>query len=540
MLLKQKIIHTMATAASVILMVAIWNLFAPTQFGGQASYVMVAGASMEPVLQKGDLVIIRDSNTYQAEDIVTYQHPIVGPVIHRVINREGEKFILKGDNNDWIDSYKPDKSEFIGKSWIHLPGAANLLDKIRQPLPLSILSLILAFGIVSIFRKPSSPDDDMSKKNAWAYEFLETINLQKISEGLLLVLGIVCFGAVLLAFSAFSKPTILTTTAIIPFEHQGQFRYYASVPPGIYENDILSTGDPIFHNVIDKFEVLFDYQLEAPKNQSLEGEYSLDLVISEANGWTRSISLHPETAFTGSEVSLRETIHLDEIFEIIERMENITDIQRSVYSISINPKIEIIGRVSDHHFQDRFNAELILDLTEDQLYLNPSRLASIDDDPFHPIEEGSIQYTRPVLNTISILGIEISILASRWIAALALIITIAGFSVIFFIDYQSRKEGLAAQAKLDYGNIMIDVNENDTVRDGYTIIVDSMDDLVKIAEKNSQLILHEDLGETHHYFVYVNGDTYSFTIIEETPEPAEMASDIEEDTDSSREEGKKK
>lgn len=539
MLLKQKISHTMATAASVILMLAIWNLFAPTQFGGQASYVMVAGASMEPILQKGDLVIIRDSNTYQAEDIVTYQHPIVGPVIHRVINREGDKYILKGDNNDWIDSYKPDISELIGKSWIHLPGAANLLDKIRQPLPLSILSLILAFSIVSIFRKPSSPDDNLSEKNAWAYEIFETINFQNISEGLLLVLGIICFGALLLAFSAFSKPTILKNPAIIPFEHQGQFRYYASAPPGIYENDILRTGDPIFHNVVDKFEVLFDYQLEAPNSQSLEGKYSLDLVISEANGWTRSISLYPETAFTGSEVSLRETIHLDEVFDIIERMEKITDIQRSVYSISINPKIEIIGRVSDHHFQDRFNPELILDLTEDQLYLNPSRLASIDDDPFHPIEEGSIQYTQPVLNTISILGIEISVLASRWIAVLALIITIVGFSVILYVDYQSRKEGLAAQAKLDYGNIIIDINGNDPARDGFNIVVDSMDDLVKIAEKNSQLILHEDLGEKHLYFVHVNGETYSFTIIEETPQPDEDFRDPEEDTDSSPKEGKK-
>jgi len=540
MRLKNTFFRSMATAASVILMAAIWNIFAPTQFGGQASYVMVAGASMEPALERGDLVIIRESNTYLPDDVVTYEHPIVGPVIHRVIDREGDRFVLKGDNNDWIDSYKPVGSELIGKSWIHLPRAANILDQFRQPLPLGILSFIMAITIFGVFRKSSSSENEDSEKSLWGYEAFDKIKLQEISEGILLVLGLICLGGVVLAFSAFSKPNILITSSNIPYEHRGVFRYFGSTPPGIYENDILSTGDPIFHNVVDKFEVLFDYQLDAPNNQSLEGEYALDLVISEANGWTRSLVLQPVTAMTGSEVSMRETIQLEAIFEIIDRMERATDIQRSVYSITISPRILLNGRVADHHFQDKFNPELILDMSENQIYLNPSRLTSKDVDPFQPAKEGFIQYTQPVLNTISIFGIEISVLAARWIAALAIIISIAGFSLLFYIDYKSRQEGLAAQVQLDYGNIMIDVNENDAVRDGSTIIVVSMNDLVKIAEKNSRLILHEDLGETHHYSVHVNDETYTFTIIEETPHPDEELDDRDEDRDSSTITGKKK
>ena len=52
---------------SVILlgMAILWHRFAPIQFGGQASYVIVAGASMEPSLRAGDLVIARTSDEYK-------------------------------------------------------------------------------------------------------------------------------------------------------------------------------------------------------------------------------------------------------------------------------------------------------------------------------------------------------------------------------------------------------------------------------------------------------------------------------------------
>jgi signal peptidase I len=73
------------TAMLVVLMGGVWLTFAPTVAGGRSAYVIVAGASMEPTLRRGDLVIARQSADYQVGDIVTYRHPTVGPVIHRVI-----------------------------------------------------------------------------------------------------------------------------------------------------------------------------------------------------------------------------------------------------------------------------------------------------------------------------------------------------------------------------------------------------------------------------------------------------------------------
>jgi len=92
-----------------------WVAFAPTQFGGGATYVLVSGNSMEPSFHRNDLVILRQASDYQVGDIATYHHPDIGPVIHRIIAVEGDRFILKGDNNSWNDSYQPTRDDFIGK-----------------------------------------------------------------------------------------------------------------------------------------------------------------------------------------------------------------------------------------------------------------------------------------------------------------------------------------------------------------------------------------------------------------------------------------
>ena len=110
-------------AAVLVCLITVWALLAPVAFGGSASYVMVAGASIEPLLHTGDLVVARQQAGYDPGEIVTYTHPRLGPVIHRVIGVEGDRYVLKGDSNPWIDSYQPTRAEVVGASWLVLRGA---------------------------------------------------------------------------------------------------------------------------------------------------------------------------------------------------------------------------------------------------------------------------------------------------------------------------------------------------------------------------------------------------------------------------------
>ena len=106
----------MERAGVLVLLAAAWLVFAPIAFGGQTTYVMVAGASMEPALHQGDLVLTRRKPAYQVGQVVAYHHPQVGPVIHRILRTDGIRYVLQGDNNSWIDSFEPGPSDVVGAS----------------------------------------------------------------------------------------------------------------------------------------------------------------------------------------------------------------------------------------------------------------------------------------------------------------------------------------------------------------------------------------------------------------------------------------
>ncbi len=114
-----KSLRAPAVIANIFLvlgLIILWITFAPASIGGRVSYVMVNGISMEPGFHLGDLTILRRDSNYQVGDIVTYHDSqMQAYVIHRIIGIDQDQFILKGDNNSWIDAYRPTQEEIIGK-----------------------------------------------------------------------------------------------------------------------------------------------------------------------------------------------------------------------------------------------------------------------------------------------------------------------------------------------------------------------------------------------------------------------------------------
>src|SRR5690554_239392 len=86
----------------VTLLIAIWLIFAPTQAGGMASYIIVIGNSMEPDFHIGDLVIVHEEAEYQIGEAVVYRNIELNSfVFHRIVKQELGRFTIKGDNNSW-------------------------------------------------------------------------------------------------------------------------------------------------------------------------------------------------------------------------------------------------------------------------------------------------------------------------------------------------------------------------------------------------------------------------------------------------------
>jgi signal peptidase I len=152
--------------AIAVIVVAWGLLFRPQFLGGPAAYVMVSGTSMEPVLHTGDLVIAHRRSHYRVGDTVLYRVPkgetgAGALIIHRIIGgsrRSG--WMVKGDNRDTPDLWRPKSNEVIGSRWVRVPAVGRVLAYAMTPLGLASLSTVLAllFGLpAAVLRAVDTP-----------------------------------------------------------------------------------------------------------------------------------------------------------------------------------------------------------------------------------------------------------------------------------------------------------------------------------------------------------------------------------------------
>jgi signal peptidase len=139
----KKVLATLSTAAvTLVICLGGWLLFAPAELGGATRYAVVEGASMEPALQRGDLVLVRGGGDPGVGDVVLYRDPALGVrVLHRVIRVENGRLLVQGDANDFVDDARP--SEVVGSLWISVPRAGSALLWLQVPLHAALLAFAL-------------------------------------------------------------------------------------------------------------------------------------------------------------------------------------------------------------------------------------------------------------------------------------------------------------------------------------------------------------------------------------------------------------
>jgi signal peptidase I len=133
-----------AALITIVLFIAAWVTFAPPQLGGKVSYVVTDGVSMLPHYHAGDLVILRKEASYHVGEVAAYHNSQLDAVVmHRIIAREGDRFVFKGDNNNFADTDHPTAAQIVGAEWIHLPRLGDIVTHLRIPFVTAILLALL-------------------------------------------------------------------------------------------------------------------------------------------------------------------------------------------------------------------------------------------------------------------------------------------------------------------------------------------------------------------------------------------------------------
>jgi hypothetical protein len=89
---------------------------------------------MLPLYHAGDLVLLRQQSHYRVGEVAGYHNAQLGvTVMHRIVAKEGDHYIFKGDNNGFVDNFEPTASQIVGAEWLHLRGWGNVLLTLRAP-----------------------------------------------------------------------------------------------------------------------------------------------------------------------------------------------------------------------------------------------------------------------------------------------------------------------------------------------------------------------------------------------------------------------
>lgn len=147
--------HTRRGPASGLVLVVVagllWLLAAPAHLGGTLTLVSIQGTSMEPTLYTGDLVVLRRAPSYEIGEAVAFRSDMAGAVVlHRIVAIEPGtgRYILIGDNNAFLDRYRPLPDEVIGRMVLRVPADVGALARVSTPWLLAAAgTLALLFGL---------------------------------------------------------------------------------------------------------------------------------------------------------------------------------------------------------------------------------------------------------------------------------------------------------------------------------------------------------------------------------------------------------
>src|SRR4051794_2246209 len=115
------------SAAVALVLAAVWA-FWPLSLGGATTYVGTHGTSMQPRFHTGDLAILRAADHYSVGDVVAYRSVSLDTVVmHRIVAMDGERFVIQGDNNDWLDQDHPSKDQVLGALFLRIPKGGKAL-----------------------------------------------------------------------------------------------------------------------------------------------------------------------------------------------------------------------------------------------------------------------------------------------------------------------------------------------------------------------------------------------------------------------------
>lgn len=538
-------------------MAGAWFFLAPPVIGGSTTYTITTGNSMEPLLHDGDLAVVREASAYEIGDAAAYKSRQLGhTALHRIVGREGDGYIFKGDNNDFLDPEQPEHDQLIGKLWFHVPKLGNAFTALRSPLGIGTAALVvvvLTSGMFATTRrrknrarhrarrngnKPATvqlPDTDASepvppttlrvppkpppppppraraeqppRSSSWASS--NRARRARVVALVALALALVFAGG---ALYTRTQPQTLIGSQDAQYTHSGTFSYHAPVPDSpAYDGPELTTGEPIFLKVVDEVTVDYEYRFETDADHDVGLDGSLEARLSASNGLKRTIGLDSEVAEKPDGATLSAPLVVDEIQGLVRAVEKETGVDQSSYTVAVVAHVDVGGTIAGQPVVDTFSSDIDLRLDGLQLSAPLTTEGTIAKGTFTSSETAAVEQEEERPNDVVVADRRLGIATlerAAWIgAAAALLALIAALLFLFFLSPRDEANRIHAR----YGTLIVPIEEAPHAEVD-TVDVPDIDTLARLAEQFEQVILHEVSHNRHTYIVSHDGFLYRYRV----------------------------
>jgi signal peptidase I len=469
-----------------------WLILAPPQLGGQTSYITTSGISMAPRFSTGDLAIVRSADNYRVGDITAYRSELLKTVVlHRIVAVEGDRYVLQGDNNSWLDPEKPTIDDLVGKELLHLPRGGIWLQRLTSPPALAAYAFLLLAGGATAAATTRRQRRKERRTVSPRHRTTSGRSLGSLPPALgpvaATAVAVAVAGAALGAVS-WTRPATTTVGAGTSVASTIEFSYTATVAPSAaYDGTTVTAPQPIFRTLADTVDVTYRYA-------GPPGTMAVDAELSTVSGWRSTVPLTAPRALAGEqEGSVR--LELSSLEDRAQAASAATGIPSSSVSITVVPRIETAGGGT---FEPR------LPLTLDSLSLKPTSDALTA----QTSTEATGTQERPA--ELSALGRSIDVATARAGSLGALLLAALAGAVLLGLARLFGPVAEADRIRHRHRDLLLAVQPV-TLAPGRPLVdVTDVEALVRLAERYGLLVLHWERSGVTTYIVQDEGATYRY------------------------------
>jgi len=113
---------------------------------GWSNAVVISG-SMRPELEVNDVVIAHEQKEYQAGDVILFREESGKTVCHRIISREADGFVTKGDANSSADQRRVPPGDVHGKVVLVIPRVGVIQEVMAKPWVMALAGSVVALFV---------------------------------------------------------------------------------------------------------------------------------------------------------------------------------------------------------------------------------------------------------------------------------------------------------------------------------------------------------------------------------------------------------